>query len=187
MCCNDEAIPSARRSSVSAKSWASRSPSTSTGNRSSFDRQDRASLRLACSGRPLNSESMNVQPSSAVMAIARSQYRMAARRSSSSGPDQPNSSSTEARETPASLRACLKAWIDPGARMNEERSEVVAGRQLDVREAEARGRTRRLGQDPLRNMYGSRASYVYLHRPLAAQVVVRCIEPWGLTPGRPGA
>ena len=60
---------------------------SNTGSSSSIDRQNCASLRLACSGRPLNSEFITEQPRSTVISIARFQYRTAAWRSSSSGPD----------------------------------------------------------------------------------------------------
>ena len=49
-----------------------------TGSNSSIDRQNCASLMLAASGRPLNSEFMTLQSSSTVSWIARFQYRTAA-------------------------------------------------------------------------------------------------------------
>ncbi len=82
-----------------------------TGSSSSSERQNWASLAEAASGRPLNSEFITFAPRSAVIWMARFQYRTAAWRSSSSGPDQRYSGSTEATCTPAASRALENAAI----------------------------------------------------------------------------
>ena len=82
-----------------------------TGSSSSSERQNWASLAEAASGRPLNSEFITLAPRSAVIWMARFQYRTAAWRSSSSGPDQRYSGSTEATCTPAASRALENAAI----------------------------------------------------------------------------
>ena len=104
-------LPSSTKSSGwgSRRSWI---PSRSKiGSSSSIDRQNIASDRLACSGRPLNSEFITVTPSSTAISIDRFQYRTAASRSSSSGPDQRNSGSSDDTSTPAASSALRKALI----------------------------------------------------------------------------
>ena len=76
-----------------------------------MDRQNWASLAAAASGRPLNSEFITFTPRSTVIWMARFQYRTAAWRSSSSGPDQRYSGSTVAICTPAAFRARENAAI----------------------------------------------------------------------------
>jgi hypothetical protein len=80
--------PSSTKSSGCGSSRSLIPSRSKTGSSSSIDRQNCASLRLAASGRPLNSEFMTSQPRSTVSSMARFQYRTAACRSSSSGPDQ---------------------------------------------------------------------------------------------------
>ncbi len=105
------ARPSSMKSSGCGSST-SRTPSRSkTGRSSSIDRQNWASLAAAASGRPLNSEFIVSTPRSAVIWMARFQYRTAAWRSSSSGPDHRYSGSTDATCTPAACRARENAAI----------------------------------------------------------------------------
>jgi hypothetical protein len=70
-----------------------------------------ASLAEAASGLPLNSEFITFAPRSTATWMARFQYRTAAWRSSSSGPDHRYSGSTEATCTPAASRVFLNAAI----------------------------------------------------------------------------
>ena len=80
--------PSSTKSSGCGSSRSCTPSRSKTGSSSSIDRQNCASDRDACSGRPLNSEFITRQSRSTVSWMARFQYRTAACRSSSSGPDQ---------------------------------------------------------------------------------------------------
>ena len=127
------ALPSSSKSS-GCGSRTSRTPSASkTGSNSSSERQNCDSLRAACSGRPLNSEFITSTPRSAVIRIARFQYRTAACRSSSSGPDHLYSGSTDETPTPAAASSVLERGhprvVHP--RVVEERQEVVPRRELE--------------------------------------------------------
>jgi hypothetical protein len=93
--------PSSTKSSGCGSNRSCTPSRSKTGSRSSIDRQNMASLRLACSGRPLNSEFITRHSRSTVIWMARFQYRTAAWRSSSSGPDHRYSGSTDATSTSA--------------------------------------------------------------------------------------
>ena len=66
-------LPSSTKSSGCGSRRSSTPSRSNTGSSSSIDRQNCASLRLACSGRPLNSEFITEQPRSTVISIARFQ------------------------------------------------------------------------------------------------------------------
>ena len=76
-------------------------------------------LAEAASGRPLNSEFMVSAPRSAVIWMARFQYRTAAWRSSSSGPDHRYSGSTEAMRTAS---ATSTEWRSTGENRHRGRT-----------------------------------------------------------------
>ena len=75
------------------------------GTSSSMDRKNARSDCSACSGRPENSVLITLTPRSTVIWMTRFQFRTAASRASSSGPDQRSTGSTEAMPTPASAHA----------------------------------------------------------------------------------
>ncbi len=66
-------LPSSTKSSGCGSSRSSTPSRSKTGSSSSIDLQNCASLLLACSGRPLNSEFITRQSSSTVSSIARFQ------------------------------------------------------------------------------------------------------------------
>jgi hypothetical protein len=153
--------PSSTKSSGCGSNRSCTPSRSKTGSRSSIDRQNMASLRLACSGRPLNSEFITRHSRSTVIWMARFQYRTAAWRSSSSGPDHRYSGRCEAIRTPAASSAFLNARTAPSSARGWRKNGVKSSRGESSMYSYPRSATRAgsFSNGVERNMYGSMAIF----------------------------